>query len=116
MDTEDFDDIERRLQRYRPAGPPPDLRARAIAAAMVRRARWREWIPAAAALTMAILFYALATSTRSHVAARVAPFEAADEYVFRTLTEDDVEMPQREAIERLLWLRARETQVAEDVQ
>ena len=69
-----MNEVEARLERYRPAGPPEDLRARVIAGAMRAPAmRVRDWLPAAAAVLVAALFYWLAANERQLIAARVPP-------------------------------------------
>ena len=50
--NDDFDSVDL-LRRYRPAGPPPDLRARIFASSGTRRA-W-PWAAAAAALLVIIV-------------------------------------------------------------
>ena len=53
-------DIEDLLKRYRPAGPPPDLRARVLRAAEAPRSSGlREWLPALAAAALIALLSAL---------------------------------------------------------
>jgi hypothetical protein len=51
------DELEDLLRRYRPGGPPSDLRARVVQP----RRHWREWLPAAAAAAAAVVFYVLAS-------------------------------------------------------
>jgi hypothetical protein len=50
MSEPDLDDL---LQRYRPAGPPPELRARVVANKEAVRRTW-PWAAAAAALLVAV--------------------------------------------------------------
>jgi len=69
-------EIERVLERYRPAGPPPELRARIVASAARPRARtvrWRDWTPVAAAVAFTVLFYWLGARQRGDLEARLAP-------------------------------------------
>jgi hypothetical protein len=86
----DDQDLERLLQRYRPVGPPPELRDGVIARLTPRapfgeaggargfsRAA-AEWMPAAAALVFAALFYWLAASEHAAVAARCAAVTPID--------------------------------------
>ena len=73
-----MDDIEKQLRRYRPAGPPPDLRERITALAaserLARRSGWvREWLPAVAAAIVAALFSWMAANERQLIAAHVPP-------------------------------------------
>jgi len=60
-------DVEDRLSRYRPAGPPTDLRGSVLraAASPPRSSRLREWLPAIAAAALIALFSAL--NYRIHV-------------------------------------------------
>jgi len=60
-------DFEDRLSRYRPAGPPPDLRGSVVraAASSPRSSRLREWMPAIAAAALIALLSAL--NYRIHV-------------------------------------------------
>jgi hypothetical protein len=77
----DIEDFERRLQRYRPAGPPEALRARVVRDAGNRAAARRqtalEWIPAAAAAAAAALFALLAQRAQADIANRVRSVGAA---------------------------------------
>jgi hypothetical protein len=54
-------DVEDRLSRYRPAGPPANLRGSVLraAASSPRSSRLREWLPAIAAAALIVLFSAL---------------------------------------------------------
>ncbi len=71
------DELETQLRRYRPAGPPAELRARVIAAAPMRLSS-REWSAIAASLLLATTFYWLAGIERERVAAILGPqIEAA---------------------------------------
>jgi hypothetical protein len=69
------DDLEKRLQRYRPAGPPPELRDRIVSAAR-RTRRLRDWLPLLAAAAAVVLFSALASKERAQIGALAA--NAAD--------------------------------------
>jgi len=54
------DDVEHRFRAYRPAGPPPDLRARILRAAEAPPSNtFREWLPAIAATAVIALLSAL---------------------------------------------------------
>ena len=55
-----MDQLETLLRRYRPIGPPPELRDRVIRP----RLRWREWLLPTAAAAAAVVFYALTDATR----------------------------------------------------
>jgi hypothetical protein len=87
------DDVEDRLRKYRPSGPPPELCDRvmqAADAAVVARpvvsgvarpfqGRVRGWLPAALAASIAIIFHLLASSTRADVASRLGDADRARE-------------------------------------
>lgn len=68
-------EIEHVLDRYRAAGPPPELRARIVGAAVRRPAgmpSWREWTPVAAAVVFTVLFYWLGARQRGTLESRLA--------------------------------------------
>ena len=69
-----MEDMEELLKRYRPVGPPGDLRARVTA---VRgdggRAPRGSWLLVAATLLCAVLFYALAAQEHQRIAVRMPP-------------------------------------------
>jgi hypothetical protein len=79
-------DLEKLLAAYRPVGPPQDLRDRVIGAAAGRRptdsarslASAARWLPAAAALLIAVSLYALAANARD--SAIVTPVVGAGEH------------------------------------
>ncbi len=77
------DDLQAVLARYRPAGPPAELRARVIAgAAPPRRAsEWREWLAVAAALAFTVLFYWLGMNQRTILESRFTPVPPVDQAV-----------------------------------
>ena len=82
----DEQDLEARLRVYRPVDPPAALRARVVAAASRHPAEravpaLREWLPAAAALVCAILFYWMAAHERQLIVARFAGLPPIDESV-----------------------------------
>lgn len=60
-----MNDLEDLLRRYRPAGPPAGLRG-AVTGAVRKspRSTLLEWMPAAAALVLAVLFSWLASNER----------------------------------------------------
>jgi hypothetical protein len=82
-----MNDVEDRLRKYRPSGPPLELRDRVMQAATAPDTRAlvarpfkgrdlvREWLPATLAASVAIVFYLLASSARANVATN---FVAAD--------------------------------------
>jgi hypothetical protein len=80
----DDQDLEARLTTYRPAGPPPSLRARIVGepaagapvAQAFRPARPRSawaWLPAAAAMLLAATLYWLAAEGRDRIFAQLPP-------------------------------------------
>jgi hypothetical protein len=74
------DDIEDRLRKYRPSGPPPELRDRVMAGvARPFQGRVRGWLPAALAASIAIIFHLLASSARADVASRLGDADRARE-------------------------------------
>lgn len=85
--TEQDDDTERVLRRYRAADPPAGLRARVLAGNVSRRAGFRAWLPAAAALIAAVALHALATVVHQSVAREVDVFrDAAQRVVIEEMT------------------------------
>lgn len=64
-------DLEKALRRYRPSGPPAELRNRALGRDAVARRlqgrRWRDWIYPLAGAAAAFVLYALTDSTHRHV-------------------------------------------------
>lgn len=73
-----MDDFEERLQRYRPLGPPPDLRGRVVASVsrerLAGRPSWlRAWLAPVAAAIVAVLFSWLAANERQLIASYVPP-------------------------------------------
>jgi hypothetical protein len=59
-----MDELEERLRRYRPVGPPPGLRARVVVDARTPARRRLAWLPSVAAAAAAVAFYVLAASAR----------------------------------------------------
>jgi hypothetical protein len=79
-----MNDLESRLNRYRPSGPPVELRARVVAASGAtgalpsdRRAPWLSWLPAAAAAAIAILFSTLSANVSARLAVSLGPGDGA---------------------------------------
>jgi hypothetical protein len=72
----DDQDLEARLRKYRPAGPPPELRARVTDVGSVARRLQPSgrsglaWLPAVAALLLATIFYWLAAIDRARLFAQ----------------------------------------------
>jgi hypothetical protein len=66
-----MNDVEDRLSRYRPAEPPPDLRAGIVRAAIApRSSSLREWLPAIAAAALIALLSTLNYRIHSSLEAR----------------------------------------------
>lgn len=61
------------LRGYRPAGPPPDLRARVMSRAKASAERFslRDWLPALAAAALIAMCSALSYRLHDDMAARV---------------------------------------------
>ena len=57
--TDDDRELEALLREYRPLDPPPGLRDQILSAA-VDPIRLRDWLPAVAAVLLAVVFYWLA--------------------------------------------------------
>jgi hypothetical protein len=80
-------DLETLLRRYRPSGPPPELRERAIAVGPakagphVRGGGLRGWSAVAASLLLATTFYWLAAIERERVSAMLGP-EIESAFIF----------------------------------
>lgn len=77
------DDLDSVLKRFRPAGPPEGLRARVVAAAGVAQAvrpapAIAEWLPAAAAVLLVVLFHWLAANERQQIESHVIPVAPID--------------------------------------
>ena len=92
------DDIEDRLRKYRPSGPPPELRGRVVTGVARpvsgvarpfqgrdRRLFLREWLPAALAASIAIIFHLLASSAHADVASRLGDADRAREAMVNEL-------------------------------
>jgi len=77
-----MEDFETELRRFRPVGPPPELRDRLIAAAG-QSAPWgvraREWMATAAVLALTFVFYWLAANERRIVGAMFTPVPPIDQ-------------------------------------
>jgi len=66
------------LRGYRPAGPPPDLRARVVGSAKASAERpsagrpsLRDWLPALAAAALIVLFGTLSYRVHADIEARL---------------------------------------------
>ena len=66
-------DLEEALRRYRPSGPPAELRGRVLSGEPVGRPfhgrHWLDWFYPIAAAAAAMMFYALTDSTHRRVMA-----------------------------------------------
>ena len=85
-----MDELDDLLARYRPIGPPADLRDR-ITAAAERPASQRsglptvvEWLPAAAMLALSVLFRWLAANERQMIDAQFTPVPPINQTVSDT--------------------------------
>lgn len=81
-----MDDFEDRLHHYRPIGPPRDLRARILEAVSrdvpVHQSAadaLREWIPAAAALVLAVMLFWLAANERRGIQSHLMSASAVEQ-------------------------------------
>jgi hypothetical protein len=75
------DELETLLRRYRPIGPPPALRPRIVHAAIPGTDR-RDWLPVAAAVLFAVVFYWLADHERRLLSASMPTRPAIDNSAF----------------------------------
>jgi len=88
------DELEALLARYRPGGPPPELRDRVLgrrsqdAGRLSQGRRLREWIYPIAAAAAAIWLYALTDSTHRRVVAATSPVDADLEQAIAEMTVD----------------------------
>jgi hypothetical protein len=83
-----MDELEDRLRRYRPVGPPASLRGRVVAPhATPVRHRW-AWVPCAAAAAAAFTFYALAASARRDLAAELIRMDPRRDAIVQALAAD----------------------------
>jgi hypothetical protein len=68
------DEIEKLLSRYRPVGPPPELRARLTCTpGDDARRSIAGWLIVTATLLCAVLFYALAAHEHQRMVMRIPP-------------------------------------------
>ena len=75
------EDLETLLRRYRPVGPPPELRARAVG----RRSAFGDWAWLAAAAALAVVTVFLRTSEGNTLAASLQPIEEPHAAIVRSL-------------------------------
>ena len=75
-----MDEIEDLLSRYRPVGPPAELRARLVSGNRTDDARgsFAGWALVAAMVLCAVLFHALAAREHQRMVTRLPPPPAAD--------------------------------------
>jgi hypothetical protein len=67
------DNFEEHLKRYRPAGPPVEMRGRVLNRRQtVERSRVREWLPAAAAAAAIVVFSLMSANARKGLAASMS--------------------------------------------
>jgi len=83
-----MDDLEHQLRRYRPVGPPAELRARVVAAGRTGAPRRWAWVPSAAAMAAAFLFYVLAASARRDLTAELTKADRYRDVIVRALAAD----------------------------
>jgi len=71
--TDDMIDTDDPLRGYRPAGPPPDLRARIMQGVEAPNSfNVRDWLPALATAALIVLFYTLNLGIRAGIEARLS--------------------------------------------
>jgi hypothetical protein len=83
-----MNELEDRLRRYRPTGPPKDLRARVIATAGRPPQRRWMWMPSVAAAAAAFTFYVLAASARRDLAGELSRTDPNRDAIIRALAAD----------------------------
>jgi hypothetical protein len=69
--------LEALLREYRPIGPPPGLRDRILNAGE-KPLRLRDWLPAVAAVVLAVVFYWLAGIERRLLSASMPAHSPSD--------------------------------------
>ena len=75
------EELETLLRGYRPIGPPPALRRRILHAA-IPRTDLRDWLPVAAAILFAVMFYWLADNERRLLSPSMPKQPPIDQTVF----------------------------------
>lgn len=83
-----MDELEDRLRRYRPVGPPSSLRARVVATDVSSARRRWVWVPSAVAAAAAFTFYVLAASARRDLSQELTRIDPRREAVVRALASD----------------------------
>jgi len=85
-------DLEEALRRYRPSGPPAELRDRLLSPDTVGRhrhgRRLADWIYPLAAAAAAMTFYALTDSTHRRVISATSPATTAREAAITEMAVD----------------------------
>ena len=77
-----MDDLERALRRYRPVGPPPELRGQVTTR---RRSSLVEWLPAVAAAALVVMLYGRSAHARGELMQRIAATQVAREAALNDL-------------------------------
>jgi hypothetical protein len=68
-------DPEERLRHFRPASPPPELRARVIESVRSPQpSTLRDWLPALATAALIALLYVVATGIRARAYTQIVDF------------------------------------------
>jgi hypothetical protein len=80
-------EIEARLRRVRPQGPPAALRRRVVAAAARKPAPRGEWLLPLTAAAAAFVLYALADQARASAVGGPLMTNPTDDAIVRTVTE-----------------------------
>jgi hypothetical protein len=83
-----MDELEERLRRYRPVGPPPGLRARVVALARTPARRRLAWLPSVAAAAAAVVFYVLAAGARRDLFDELRTRDPRPEAITRALAAE----------------------------
>jgi hypothetical protein len=111
--TEDRE-IEERLRRYRPAGPPPELRQNVIGRVRLqadrepnRRGAWWQLAAAAALVVAALLLQSATARIDRRIAQLIEPARAADEKRLDDLTRELGGDPVARAIAEAMLVRER---------
>ena len=106
-----MDELEDFLKRYRPFGPPRELRDRCLGVPVGGRHAIREWLLPAAAAAAAVVFYVLASGVQRELL-RVEGSNEAREAVIAAMTAelggDDLARVQAERMMNLMENEPRE--------
>jgi len=105
------DELEDLLKRYRPSGPPRELRDRCLEVPVHGRRAVREWLLPAAAAAAAVVFYVLASGVQRELL-RVESDDEAREAAIAAMTADlggdDLARMQAERVMELMENEPRE--------